>query len=114
LIRGWGVEGAAIAWTIRMSFNATALHIITWHLLPGSARAVKKNAAMILAAIFAIVLARFIPHLYVIQASYYFLSLTITLLTVWFCVLSGTERRSMTAGLSIVRRRIREPKVVST
>jgi O-antigen/teichoic acid export membrane protein len=114
LIRAWGVEGAAIAWTIRMSFNATALHIITWHLLPGSGRAVKKNAAMILAAISAIVLASLIPHSHVIQASYYFVSLTITLLTVWFCVLSGTERRSMTSALSIVGGRIREPKVLTS
>jgi O-antigen/teichoic acid export membrane protein len=100
LIHSLGVEGAAIAWTIRMSFNAVALHVMIWYLLPGSKRAVRKNAMMMLTAVSAMAATCLVPDSLFIRLSYLVIALAIAILVTWFRILSVSERRSMATALS--------------
>jgi O-antigen/teichoic acid export membrane protein len=93
LIRFFGLDGAAVAWTCRSAFNCTVLHAMTWHVLPDSSRAIKKNAAMLAMAVLTLAGTVVLPVTIGTRVLYLGLMLTLVVGTTWFCVLSSEERR---------------------
>src|SRR5215469_1376709 len=47
MIGHWGLEGAAMAWTLRSTFNCSMVHALTWWTLPGSSRTIRQNLGLL-------------------------------------------------------------------
>jgi O-antigen/teichoic acid export membrane protein len=102
LARSFSLEGAAIAWVLRMTVNCVILHAMTWRLLPDARRAIKKDALMAAICIAVISGAGMLFNASVASRSAYLVfSLTGALLTIWFCLISRDERTEMVAVLSL-------------
>jgi O-antigen/teichoic acid export membrane protein len=97
-IRYFGLEGAAITWTLRMAFNCFALHFITWRLLPDTARAMRKNAGLMIVSLSVLALTPVLPQLLAIRGLYFVLVSATMLSWMWFYILSSDERESLRLG----------------
>jgi O-antigen/teichoic acid export membrane protein len=95
LIRLYGAEGAAIAWTCRSAFNCAVLHTMTLRALPDSYRAIKKNAAMLAMGVATMAGAAILPTAIGPRALYLGLALLVVVSAVWFWVMSAEERREL-------------------
>ncbi|HTY54473.1 MAG TPA: oligosaccharide flippase family protein, partial [Candidatus Binataceae bacterium] len=100
LIRLYGLEGAALAWTCRCAFNCSVLHAMTWRALPKSYRAIKKNAAMLAMGLFALAGGALLPAAIGPRALYLVLALAAVGTTTWFCVMSADERSELVPALN--------------
>jgi O-antigen/teichoic acid export membrane protein len=101
LSRKFGLEGAGVAWVLRMSMNCLVLHIMTWRLLPDAQRAIKKNAMMAAVCIGAIAVAGMLFRASVASRCLYLLfGFGAALLIMWFCLISRDERTEMVAVFS--------------
>lgn len=101
LSRSFGLEGAGIAWVLRMSVNCVVLHLMTWRLLPDARRAMKKNALMAAICIAIILMAELLCEASVAsRCLYFFVGLSSALLIMWFCLISPDERTEMVAVFS--------------
>jgi hypothetical protein len=102
LARSFGLEGAAMAWVLRMSVNCIVLHAMTWRLLTGARKAIKKDALMAAICVAVIAVAGMLFNASAASRSVYLVfSLTGALLTMWFCLISRDERTEMVAVLSL-------------
>jgi Polysaccharide biosynthesis C-terminal domain len=102
LARSFSLEGAAIAWVLRMTVNCVILHAMTWRLLPDARKAIKKDALMAAICIAVISVAGMLFNASVASRSAYLVfSLTGALLTIWFCLISRDERTEMVAVFSL-------------
>jgi hypothetical protein len=96
-----GLEGAGVAWVLRMSVNCAVLHVMTWRLLPDARRAIKKNALMAAICIAVIAVAGMLFEASLASRCLYFsFGLTGALLIMWFCLISPDERTEMVAVFS--------------
>jgi O-antigen/teichoic acid export membrane protein len=101
LSRSLGLEGAGVAWVLRMSVNCAVLHVMTWRLLPDARRAIKKNALMAAICIAVIAVAGMLFEASLASRCLYFsFGLTGALLIMWFCLISPDERTEMVAVFS--------------
>jgi O-antigen/teichoic acid export membrane protein len=101
LTRSFGLEGAGVAWVLRMSVNCLVLHILTWRLLPDAQRAIRKNAMMAAVCLGAIAVAGMLFRASVASRGLYLLfGLSAALLTIWFGLISRDERTEMVAVFS--------------
>ncbi len=99
LIRLYGLEGAAMAWTCRSAFNCSVLHAMTWRALPESYRAIKKNAGMLAMGLFALAGTALLPAAMGARALYLVLALVAVGSATWFCVMSAHERSQLVPAL---------------
>jgi O-antigen/teichoic acid export membrane protein len=101
LSRRFGLEGAGVAWVIRMSVNCVVLHVMTWRLLSDSRKAIRKNALMstICIAVIAVAGMLFDTH-FAFRCLYFFFGLTGALFTMWFWLISPEEKTEMVALFS--------------
>jgi O-antigen/teichoic acid export membrane protein len=95
LIRLYGIEGAAVAWTCRSAFNCTVLHLMMWRALPQSARAIKKNGVMLAMGVLAVAGTVMLPAAIGPRALYLSLALTAVISATWFWVMSAEERTEL-------------------
>jgi O-antigen/teichoic acid export membrane protein len=95
LIRHFGIEGAAVAWTCRSAFNCTVLHLMMWRALPQSARAIKKNGVMLAMGVLAVVCTLMLPAAIGPRVLYLGLALTAMIGVTWFWVMSAEERMEL-------------------
>jgi O-antigen/teichoic acid export membrane protein len=101
LTRSFGLEGAGMAWVLRMSVNCLVLHVMTWRLLPDARKAIRKNALMAAISIAVLAVAGMLFEASVAARCLYLLfGLTGALLTIWFCLISPDERTEMVAVFS--------------
>jgi len=97
-IRYFGLEGAAIVWTLRMAINCCALHLIMWRVLPNTGRAIKKNAIFLTLSLPILAVATFLPQLLAARGLYFVFACTATLSWMWFYILSPDERATLRLG----------------
>ena len=97
-IRYFGLEGAAIVWTSRMAINCCALHLIMWHLLPDTSRAMKRNAFLLTLSLPVLAIAPFLPQLLAARGLYFVVSCAAMLSWMWFYILSPDERATLRLG----------------
>ena len=101
LSRRFGLEGAGMAWVLRMSVNCVVLHVMTWRLLPDARKAIRKNGMMAAISIAVILMAGMLFEASVASRCLYFcFGLTGALLIMWFCLISPDERTEMVAVFS--------------
>jgi O-antigen/teichoic acid export membrane protein len=93
MIHRFGLQGAAVAWTSRSAFNCVVLHVMTFHVLPDSSRAIKKNGAMLGMAVLALAGTAVLPVAIGPRLLYLGFMLAVIVGATWFCVLSPEERR---------------------
>jgi O-antigen/teichoic acid export membrane protein len=95
LIRLYGLEGAAIAWTLRSAFNCAVLHAMIGRSLPDTSRAIRKNAAMLTMGVLTMAGTLTLPGTIGPRALYLGLALAAVVGATWFCVMSAEERREL-------------------
>jgi hypothetical protein len=95
LIRLYGLEGAAMAWTCRCGFNCGVLHALTWRALPDSYRAIRKNATMLTMGILTLAGTVLLPDAITPRGVYMAVALVAIATITWFCVMSAEERREL-------------------
>ena len=95
LIRLYGPEGAAMAWTFRSAFNCAVLHAMTKSSLPDTSRAIKKNAAMLVMGLTTMAGVEMLPATIGPRALYQGLAFATVVIATWFCVMSAEERREL-------------------
>jgi O-antigen/teichoic acid export membrane protein len=101
LSRSYGLEGAGMAWVLRMTVNCAVLHIMTWNILPDARKAIRKNGQMAAICIAVILVAGMLFEASVGSRCLYFcFGLTGALLVMWFYVISPDERTEMVAVFS--------------
>ena len=99
MISHYGLPGAAMAWTMRTAFNCSILHVMTWLTLPGSARAAKKNCALLMMAILVLSVAPFVPSGVAARGLYWAFALAACYSVTWFFVMSAEERAELNPAL---------------
>jgi O-antigen/teichoic acid export membrane protein len=101
LSRSFGLEGAGMAWVLRMGVNCVVLHVMTWRLLPDARKAIRKDALMAAICIAAITVAGMLFEASLASRCLYFcVGLSGALLIMWFCLISPDERTEMVAVFS--------------
>jgi O-antigen/teichoic acid export membrane protein len=101
MINHFGLPGAAIAWATRTAFNCSILHAMTWLTMPGSARAVKKNGALLIMAIVVLSFTSLVPSGVAARGLYWAFALAACMSLTWFFVLSAEERAELKPALLI-------------
>ncbi len=91
LIRGWGIEGAAIAWTARVAVDALFLFGLARRLLPGSEPLSLRAALLPAGLILALVLATLLQGV-VIKALFLLGTTLCFVMVAWFLILTPEER----------------------
>jgi O-antigen/teichoic acid export membrane protein len=91
LIRGFGIEGAAIAWTIRAALDALALFILSRHLLGIEHILGKRAAALGAAALCLMLIGDVLPGL-LGKTILFGATMVAFVLAAWLWMLSPTER----------------------
>ena len=99
LIRLYGLEGAAIAWTCRSAFNCSVLHAMTLRCLPESNRAIKKNALMLAIGVLTLAGSAIMPAALGPRALYLVFGLSVVGSAIWFGVMSADERGELVPAL---------------
>lgn len=91
LLRGYGIVGAAVAWTMRVTIDAVALFCVAGYLVPTITPALKRYTGVFVSALLVFVLASFVED---VGLKWAFLSimLLLFLLLTWFVFLSPEER----------------------
>jgi O-antigen/teichoic acid export membrane protein len=98
LSRALGLEGAAMAWVLRMAFNCSVLHILTWRLLSGARTAVRKNALMTIVCLVTSTGGLLLVSTSIaVRATYLTIGLLAAWLLMWFYLISSEQRAEMTS-----------------
>jgi O-antigen/teichoic acid export membrane protein len=105
LIIARGIEGAAIAWALRLAANALVLQSMTWHLFPLSHEPICKTVVMMSMGLMALGGALMLPRSIEVQLLYCVTALVSVSYMAWFRVLSMEERAQIvsTSKLSWVK-----------
>ena len=90
----YGIEGAAVAATLRFSLDTVALFGITWRLLPASAPIIRRLAMTMGGALVVLVLFA-LPMSIVVKISCLALTLLAFGLVVWFRALEADEKATL-------------------
>jgi O-antigen/teichoic acid export membrane protein len=101
MISHYGLTGAAMAWTMRSAFNCFMLHTMTWLTMPGSARAVKKNGALLIMAIVALTGVPCVPPELAARGLYSVCAFAACVCMTWFFVMSAEERAELIATVYV-------------
>jgi O-antigen/teichoic acid export membrane protein len=101
MIHLFGLEGAAIAWTLRMVLNASVMNVMTWRLLPGCRAAVAKHFKMLVLAALPMTCAPLLPAVLWLKFAFLVGSLALMLAVTWYLLLSPEERFSLRAALPL-------------
>ncbi len=101
----FGIEGAAIAWVVRVSLDLVILCALLHPCLPGSAPVLRRGGATLAVAILALSLAA-VPAGLVVKAALLVGMLGGFSAMYWLLVLSPEERALAASGLGNVRRRV--------
>ena len=101
LSRSLGLEGAGLAWVLRMSVNCIVLHVMTWRLLPDSRKAIRKDALMAGICLGVIAIGGMLFNApIVLRFAYFFFGVTGSLMIMWFWLISPDERTELVAVFS--------------
>ncbi len=92
LVKVAGLPGAALAWTLRAGWSCCILHAVTWYVLPGSQKAIKKNALLLLLATASFVVTMFFSAGLAARIAYFVALLSVEVLLTWRYLLSPEER----------------------
>ncbi len=100
LLSRYGIEGAAIAWTLRVVADAALLLAVTCRLVPGTATPIRRLAVLLGGALFILGLCAFTADL---LQKVVILSLTLAAFvpTAWFLILQPQERIFVKGKLGI-------------
>jgi hypothetical protein len=99
MIKVHGLQGAAIAWTVRTAFNCFVLHVMTWRSLPGSSRAIKKNAALLVMAVLVLAASGLLKGAVGFKAGFLASAFAAVVVVAWFRVMSHEERAELMPAL---------------
>jgi len=101
LISVRGIEGAAIAWVLRMAVDTLILFGMVRHILPTSALIIRRMALFVGGALFVLVLFA-LPIGNAIKMPSLVLMLFTFVLVVWFLILSPKERALVQSKLPVL------------
>jgi len=92
MLRTWGIEGAAIAWTLRVTIDTAILCVMADRVLPAGSGIVRRTATLLVPSIVVLAGAAFLPTLgsrlvFLLAVSLPFLAIA------WNRVLTPNERR---------------------
>jgi O-antigen/teichoic acid export membrane protein len=102
MIRTYGIEGAAIAWTARTIFDAVALFLMAKRFLPAGLPMAPKTKGLLAAALATLAVA-VLPQQGSVKSAFLILAILGFVVVTWFLVLTP-EERSLAQGLSTVNR----------
>ena len=99
LVHRLGLEGAAIAWSLRLSADAVALWVVAETLVPEVHRIAGQTLQMLLAALAFIVVGAMLPDIIVLKSVLLALSLSGSSLISWLFLLDPEDRLTIAMGL---------------
>lgn len=99
LIRQIGLEGAAIAWSLRLTADAVALWVAARNLLPRAGKIAAHIFQMLLAAVAAIAVGAMLPSIVLLKAMFLGFTLSGYGLMSWFYLLTPKDRERILVGL---------------
>ena len=99
LLGAFGIEGAAVAWVIRVAVDALLLFAISWRFLPTGSMMVWRTALIMGVALLALALTALLVGL-ALKGLFLSLTLPAFALAAWFIILAPTER-------ALVRKRLK-------
>jgi O-antigen/teichoic acid export membrane protein len=102
LIHTFGIEGAALAWSTRTIFDASALFLIARRFLPTGSPMTRETKGLIVAALALLLLAAF-PQDFMLKAAFLFLCILGFVLVTWFLILTP-EERSVAQGFLVMNK----------
>lgn len=91
LIHADGIDGAAIAWSARTTFDAAVLFVMAKRFLPAARPMHPKTKALLAAAVATLILAA-IPQDIVLKAGFLLAAILSFVLVAWFVILTPEER----------------------
>jgi len=91
LISAYGIEGAAIAWTVRVGADALVLFVMAKRFLPGRALVTGRTAFVSIVVLFSLMTAA-VPHSLLAKGLFLLLAILGFGFVSWFLVLSPAER----------------------
>lgn len=101
LVNSYGIEGAAIAWVVRVAVDALLLFALVKRVLPSSAAIIRRMSLTVGVALITLALAA-LPAGIVIKGLFLLLVLTAFALVAWFLILNPEERVLVQNRLKIV------------
>jgi O-antigen/teichoic acid export membrane protein len=99
LVHRKGLEGVAIAWSIRISVDSVVLWIAALNLVPRVREVASHNFQMLLAALAIIASGAILPRIIVLQVGFLALSLSGFALISWVFLLMPDDRQRISIGL---------------
>jgi O-antigen/teichoic acid export membrane protein len=99
LVHRLGLEGVAIAWTIRLSSEAVALWLFAQALVPRIRSLVSYNFQLLVGAIAVVAVGAMLPQILVLKLTFLVLTLSAFALTSWFFFLIPNDRQWIFVGL---------------
>lgn len=106
LISAYGIEGAAIAWVVRVSVDMLFLFGVSQRILPTSTSGIRRMALLMGGALLTLALASLLQSI-VMKAAFLLLMLVGFVLVAWFLVLDPDERmlvKDRLKSLTVMRR----------
>jgi O-antigen/teichoic acid export membrane protein len=99
MIRLWGLQGAAMAYTGRSAFNCSMVHAMTWRTLPGSFRAIRQNIWLLGIGVAFAAGGALLPHGATARSLYCFAATAVVLSLTWFWLMSAQERAELSFAI---------------
>jgi O-antigen/teichoic acid export membrane protein len=99
MIRHWGLEGAAMAWTVRSAFNCSMVHALTWWTLPSSSRAIRQNLGLLVIGAGLASGGALIPHAEAERVLYWCAATAMVLSFTWVWLMSAQERAKLSLAI---------------
>jgi O-antigen/teichoic acid export membrane protein len=102
LVRQMGLEGAAIAWSLRLAAEAVAFWLAAQKLLPQARRVAAYTLKMLVAALSVVALGAMVPDDIFLKSLFLALSLSGYALVAWLFLLAPEDRQRISLGLRSV------------
>ncbi|MEW6406582.1 MAG: oligosaccharide flippase family protein, partial [Chloroflexota bacterium] len=102
LISAYGIEGAAIAWVVRVAVDAILLFALLKRILPSSTAIIRRMSLMVGVALITLTLA-ILPMGMALKGPFLFLTLLAFVLIAWLLILAPEERSFARNYLKIVQ-----------
>ena len=100
MVHSNGIQGAAIAWTLRTTVDAVALFVMARRFLPAGSAVAPRTKILLAAAPLVLALAAMAQDLF-LKASFLLVAISIFALVTWFAILTP-EERSLVQSMSVV------------
>jgi O-antigen/teichoic acid export membrane protein len=102
LIRWYGIEGAAIAWTARLVFDTAGYWVAAILLLPEAAETARRAGAAMVAVLVVITMSVYLPAGLVAKTVFVSLALSLGGFCGWLYLLTAEEKEHVSRSITIV------------